>query len=80
MYYICKHLYFSCENVDIYENVNIRSMEPVLWKYRGRHSGLAKPKVQMSEGIQNVVFNLMNTSVVWVLQHAEATELSLPKA
>lgn len=20
MYYICKHLYFSCENVDIYEN------------------------------------------------------------
>lgn len=35
VYYICKHLYFSCENVDIYENVNIRSMNPVLpvlWK------------------------------------------------
>lgn len=32
VYYICKHLYFSCENVDIYENVNIRLMEPVLWK------------------------------------------------
>lgn len=29
VYYICKHLYFSCENVDIYENVNIRPMEPV---------------------------------------------------
>lgn len=29
MYYICKHLYFSCENVDIYENVNIRLLEPV---------------------------------------------------
>lgn len=35
VYYICKHLYFSCENVDIYDNVNIKSMEPVLpvlWK------------------------------------------------
>lgn len=30
VYFICKHLYFSCENVDIYENVNIRSIEPVL--------------------------------------------------
>lgn len=32
---ISKHLYFACENVDIYENVNIRLMEPVLsmlWK------------------------------------------------
>lgn len=35
VYYICKHLYFSCENVDISENVNISWMEPVLsvlWK------------------------------------------------
>lgn len=35
MYYVCKHLYFSRENVDIYENVNIRSMEPVLQKEKG---------------------------------------------
>jgi len=33
--YICKHLYFSCENVDIYNDVNIRSMEPVLWNKEG---------------------------------------------
>ncbi len=32
VYYMCKHLYFSCENVGIYENVNIRSMEPVSWQ------------------------------------------------
>lgn len=30
VYYICNHLYFSCANMDICENVNIRSTEPVL--------------------------------------------------
>lgn len=40
VYYIRKHLYFSCENVDIYENVNIGSMElasPVLWKLKRKY-------------------------------------------
>lgn len=34
---------------------------------------------KVSEGIQNVIFNPTNTSVVWVLKHTELTELSLPK-
>lgn len=41
---------------------------------------LANPDVQMSEGIQNVIFNLMNTSVVWFLQHPELNDPCLPKA
>lgn len=64
VYYICKHLYFSCENVDIYENVNIRSMEPVLpvlWKRRGKRCGLESSK--HLRGLQNVILNLMKTSL-----------------
>lgn len=34
----------------------------------------------MSEGIQNVIFNLMNTSVVCLLQHPERNDPSLPEA
>lgn len=40
---------------------------------------MANP-VQMTEGIQNVIFNLMNTSAVWLLQHPERNDPSLPKA
>lgn len=68
--------------MDIYENVNfIRLMEPVLSVvYESRHAGLANLVVQTSEGIQNVIFNLMNTSVVWLLQHSELHDPSLHKS
>lgn len=79
MYYICKHLYFSCENVDIYENVNIRLMEPVFVDVKRKAFRVGQGS-DVSEGIQNVIFNLMNTSVVRMLQHTELTEMSLPKA
>lgn len=46
---------------------------------------MAKPKVQMPVqgpgGIQNVIFIVMNTSVVWVSHHTKLTELHLkPKS
>ena len=34
VYSICEHLYFSCENVYIYQEVNTRSIESVLWNQR----------------------------------------------
>lgn len=46
----------------------------------GRRGSAETLSSNVSEGIQNVIFNLTNTSVVPVLRHAAPTELRLPKA